>query len=93
MTTESGLQGGFPPPRLEANCTRHGAPLVMCDHCANIHLMAQWARSLSGDELAAAIERLASDHRWYAPSERMAIMAEAARRVRSYEQPEQPQGR
>lgn len=84
MTMASGLQGGFPPPRLEANCTRHGAPLVMCDHCSNIGLMAQWAGSLSGDELAAGLEKLAANWYWYAPSERLAILAEAARRVRAH---------
>jgi hypothetical protein len=70
-------------PRLEANCTRHGAPLVRCDACSNIHLMAVWTATLSGDELAAALEQLARDRRWYAPSEQLAIMTEAARRVRS----------
>lgn len=81
MTVASEPQGGSSPPRLEANCTRHGAPLVLCDHCSNIHLMARWAGSLSGQELAAALRKLGLDRHWYAPSERQAILAEAARRV------------
>jgi hypothetical protein len=79
-------------PRLEANCTRHGAPLAMCDHCANIHVMAQWAGSLSGRELAAALGQIAEGDRYYAPSERRAVLAEAGRRILSATAPDHDPG-
>ena len=69
------------PPRLEANCTAHGAPLAMCDHCADTRLMSVWTGSLSGGELADALAQVAWNARWYAPSEVQAILAEAAFRL------------
>jgi len=45
---------------------------------------------LSGAELAAGLEKLEESPHWYAPSERMAILAEAARRLRASDPPPEP---
>lgn len=69
------------PPRLEANCTRHGSPFAMCDACASIPAMARWANGLSDDELRLSLLRLADDCHWFAPAETRAVLTEAARRI------------
>jgi hypothetical protein len=44
--------------------------------------MWRWAATLTGYELADALETLDREHRYYTPAESKAILIEAARRVR-----------
>ena len=41
------------PPRMDANCVRHGRPFPLCDHCASVPAMARWSCALAGNELLA----------------------------------------
>jgi hypothetical protein len=72
----------MPGPRLTAPCARHGIELPLCDACASVPAMARWAVTLTGYQLADALETMARDYRYYAPAEAKAILIEAARRAR-----------
>jgi hypothetical protein len=72
----------MPGPRLTTPCAAHGTPLPYCDACASVPAMARWAVTLSGYHLADALETLAREHRYYTGAERLALLIEAARRVR-----------
>lgn len=68
-------------PVCEERC-EHGQRLPLCDHCASVPRMWRWAATLSGFELADALETLDREPRYYTDAEAKAVLIEAARRVR-----------
>jgi hypothetical protein len=68
-------------PRLDRTC-KHGRQFVLCDDCANTIVMSVWAQDLDAGEIADALMAIAASSFFYAPAEKLAILAEAARRFR-----------
>lgn len=68
------------PPRCEERCEHQ--QLRYCDECANIPRMARWAKAMTSYELAAALEKLINDSRYYTFAERAGVLTEAGRRIR-----------
>lgn len=68
-------------PRMTSPCP-HQPRLPLCDACASVPRMSRWAEQLSGYALASALETIARDPRYYTPAERLAVLIEAARRLR-----------
>lgn len=68
-------------PQCEERC-EHGQRLPYCDHCASVPRMSRWAATLTDYQLADALETIGREPRVYTSAERLAILIEAARRVR-----------
>jgi hypothetical protein len=67
-------------PRMTEPCP-HRYRLPLCDECASVPRMSRWAMTLTGAQLAGALDVLAENRHWYTSAEQLAVLAEAARRI------------
>jgi hypothetical protein len=66
---------------MEDSCP-HQPRLAYCDACSSVPRMSRWAVTLTGYQLADALETIDREPRYYQPPERKAVLIEAARRLR-----------